>query len=225
MALLLALLPGCGGHPAIPDTPPANQGVEAYIAALRTDDPARAYALLSIEARAQTSFEDFAAAWKVSAAERRDQVAALEQGLRGGLDLYERTKMTYKDGTTVYLVREGKTWRLEMPLVSESHAGQPVDAARMFAEALARRDYEGVLRSLTTRRRESVSAQVESFTRSLLEHLRSSNINIELMGGDRAELRWDDGPRRYKIVLRKEGDEWRVDDVHLRPTPATGTSE
>jgi hypothetical protein len=40
-----------------------------------------------------------------------------------------------------------------------------------------------------------------------------------MLGKDRAELHWEDEEFRYKIVLRREGDEWRVDDVFIRAQP------
>ena len=45
------------------------------------------------------------------------------------------------------------------------------------------------------------------------------------MGKDRAELQWSENGRSYKIVLRLEGDEWRVDDVHDSPAPPAEESE
>ena len=42
---------------------------------------------------------------------------------------------------------------------------------------------------------------------------------IDEFGTDRAELRWDENGIRYRIVLRKEDDEWRVDDIYIRPAP------
>jgi hypothetical protein len=38
-------------------------------------------------------------------------------------------------------------------------------------------------------------------------------------------MRWDDGGIRYKIVLRKQDDEWRVDDIVIRPAPEAETKE
>ena len=32
-------------------------------------------------------------------------------------------------------------------------------------------------------------------------------------------LAWDEGGLRFRIVLRKEDDEWRVDDIYIRPAP------
>jgi hypothetical protein len=51
------------------------------------------------------------------------------------------------------------------------------------------------------------------------------NDRIDELGGDRAELRWDDDGIRYRVVLRREGDEWRVDDLYIRATPSEGAAE
>ena len=78
---------------------------------------------------------------------------------------------------------------------------------------------------MTSRRRDGISQQVDSFVTSLLAHLADPDAYVEETGKDRAELRWDDDGRRYRIVLRKEGDEWRVDDIHLRPVPTETNSK
>jgi hypothetical protein len=45
------------------------------------------------------------------------------------------------------------------------------------------------------------------------------SINPIDRSADRAELRWDENGIRYRIVLRKEDDEWRIDDIYVRPIP------
>jgi hypothetical protein len=226
-ALYLALffVAGCGGDAARRTTPPASQGVVAYVEVLRAGDAAQAYALLSDEVKAQLGFDDFALQWNESAGEREQQARALEEGLKGSADLGERAKVVYPDGRTVFLVREAGEWRLESAVISRVHAGQPHDAVSIFADALDRRDYQAVLRILTERRRDGIGEQVDSFVNSLLERLKSDDNTIETIGKDRAEMRWDDGQRRYKIILRKEGGEWRVDDIHLRPAPSASDDE
>ncbi len=214
-----ALLLACSSSPAKRSTPPAAKGIVDFIQVLRSDKPERAYALLSADMRERLSFEEFAIQWKESAAERKHQAAALAEGLKGVPDLDERAKMTYPDGKTVHLAREDGRWLLESPVVTRSHAGRPHDAVKLFAEALDKRDYEAVLRVLTARRRRGIADQVDSFVDSLLEHLDGAENTIETTGKDRAELRWDDDGQRYRIQLRREGDEWRVDDIHLRPVP------
>ena len=195
---------------------PAGQGVRSLVAALRADDPRAAYALLSSDVRSQISFDDFALQWKQSAAERTWQARALEEGLRGDPDVGERAAVFYGDGKSVQLEREGDTWRLESALVSRVRASRPRDAIRQLAEALRARDLGGALRVLTTRRREGLSRQIEGFVAGISRRI---DDKIEEIGTDRAELRWDENGIRYRIVLRKEDDEWRIDDVHIRVAP------
>ena len=120
------------------------------------------------------------------------------------------------------LEREGKTWRLESELVSRSRAKQPRDAIRLFAEAITARDITGVLNVLTQRRRDGLTRQVEGFVAGIGKRI---NDRIDQFGTDRAELRWDENGIRYRIVLRKEEDEWRVDDIYIRPAPKDEDSE
>jgi hypothetical protein len=69
---------------------------------------------------------------------------------------------------------------------------------------------------LVTLEREGIAKQVEGFIAGLAKH---ANGPIDNFGSDRAELRWDENGVRYRIVLRKEDDEWRVDDISIRTAP------
>ena len=213
LAAVLAVA-ACGGVPG--PSSPAADGVRAYVRALRDNDPRQAYALLSAGARKEVSFEEFALAWKRSDKERAWQIRVLEDGLKGNPDVGERALISFSDGKLVQLEREGKTWRLESELVSRSRARQPRDAVRRFAEAIAARDITGVLGVLTQRRRDGLTRQVEGFVAGIGKRI---NDRIDQFGNDRAELRWDENGIRYRIVLRKEDDEWRVDDIYIRPAP------
>lgn len=195
---------------------PAADGVRAYVRALRDNDPRAAYALMSAQSRKEVSFDEFALAWKQSDKERAWQIRVLEDSLKGNPDVGERALISFSDGKLVQLEREGKTWRLESELVSRSRAKQPRDAIRLFAEAIAARDITGVLGVLTQRRRDGLTRQVEGFVAGIGKRI---NERIDQFGNDRAELRWDENGIRYRIVLRKEEDEWRVDDIYIRPAP------
>jgi hypothetical protein len=212
-SILCAACAACGA--AAGTTPPAADGVRSYLAALRDDDPREAYALLSGETKRRTSFDEFALQWKQSAAERKWQARALEDSLRGNPDVGEHAAVSYPDGKVVQLDREGKAWHLEAELISRSRAKRPRDAIRMFADAVAQRDIGAALGILTTRRREGLTRQIEGFVNGLGKRV---NDAIE-EDADRAELRWDENGIRYRIVLRKEDDEWRVDDIYIRPQP------
>jgi hypothetical protein len=208
----------CGGGAARAREPAAN-GVSAYLAALRSDDARRAYSLLTDEVRKEISYDAFAAQWQEQKAERQQQARALEEDLRGGADLGERAKVSFPDGKALSLHRQSGSWRLEGPLVSRVHAATPHVAVEVFAEALTSRDYDSVMHILTARRREGIGRQVDDFAASLARHLAGARHKIAFVGKDRAELQWDDGEMQYKVVLRLEGEEWRVDDVHVRPAP------
>ena len=80
----------------------------------------------------------------------------------------------------------------------------------------------GVLGVLTQRRRDGLTKQVEGFVAGIGKRI---NDRIDEFGTDRAELRWDENGIRYRIVLRKEDDEWRVDDIYIRPAPKEDETE
>lgn len=171
--------------------------------------------MLSASTRRRVSYDQFKLEWKNSAKERAWQVAELEKSLKGNPDVGERALISFSDGKLVQLEREGKAWRLESELVSRSRAKRPRDAIRLFADAVAQRDVSSILGVLTTRRREGIKKQVEGFIAGIGKHV---NGPLEEQT-DRAELRWDENGIRYRIVLRKEDDEWRVDDIYIRPAP------
>jgi hypothetical protein len=196
--------------------------VRAYVAALQRDDPRAAYGLLAAPVRRQLSYDDFARAWKLHPAERAWQARALERSLQGNPDASERALVRYPDGRLAQLEREGATWRLGSELVSRSRATRPRDAIRIFAEAVAARDVSGILSILSQRRREALTKQVEGFVAGIARRV---NDRIDELGGDRAELRWDEAGIRYRVVLRREGDEWRVDDVYIREAPSEGAAD
>jgi hypothetical protein len=210
---VLSLVAACGG-PTGPASPAAN-GVRAYVAALKSSDPRAAYDLMSASVRKKISYDEFALQWKQSEKERAWQVRVLEDSLKGNPDVGEHALIGFSDGKVVGLEREGRTWRLESELVSRSHAKRPRDAIRQFAEAIGARDIAGVLGVLTDRRREGLTKQVEGFVNGIGKHV---NGPIDELN-DRAELLWDENGIRYRIVLRKEHDEWRVDDIFIRPAP------
>jgi len=214
-APVLALaLAACGG-PAGPSSPAAD-GVRAYVRALKADDPRGAYKLLSSETRRKISYDEFALQWKQADKERQWQLQKLEESLQVNRDVGERAVISFSDGKLVQLEREGTAWRLESELVSRSRAKRPRDAIRLFADAIAQRDINAALGVLTQRRREGLTKQVEGFVAGIGKRI---NDRIDEYGTDRAELRWDENGIRYRIILRKEEDEWRVDDISIRPAP------
>ncbi len=204
----------CGG-PGGPSSPAAD-GVRAYVKALHSNDPHDAYDLLASDVKKKLSYDEFALQWKQSQQERTWQAKVLEDSLKGNPDVGERALVSFSDGKLVQLQREGQTWRLESELVSRSRAKEPQDAIRLFADAVGARDVSGALDVLTQRRRDGLMRQVEGFISGLAKH---ANDQLDRPSADRAELRWDENGIRYRIVLRKEDDEWRIDDIYIRPAP------
>jgi len=213
-AWVFVLAAACGG-PAGPSSPAAD-GVREYVKALHSNDPHDAYDLLTSDVRKKLSYDEFALQWKQSQQERTWQAKVLEDSLKGNPDVGERALVSFSDGKLVQLQREGKTWRLESELVSRSRAKEPRDAIRLFADAIASRDVGAALNVLTQRRRDGLAKQVEGFINGLGKRI---NDRLDRFGPDRAELRWDENGIRYRIVLRKEDDEWRIDDIYIRPAP------
>ncbi|MBK9030811.1 MAG: hypothetical protein IPL61_05630 [Myxococcales bacterium] len=220
-ALALAGVAGLGCAGRLRNPAPARSGATAIVDALAGDDPAAAYALLSKDARTRVSFEEFRLQWQASAAERAWQVARLREALLADPDAGERATITFADGKAVALVRDQRRWRLDAALVSRTRAARPREAVRMFAEAIRAHDLNAFLRSLTRRRRQGLMRQLDGFLAGLE---RTVEGTIEEIGTDRAELRWDEGGMRYRIVLRKEGDEWLIDDLHIQLAPKDAPS-
>jgi hypothetical protein len=216
LAALASALIACGGFGT---NRPASDGVRSLVSALRNDNPRDAYDLMSSDARKKIGYDEFALQWKQMAAERMWQARVLEESLKGDPDVGERALVGFGDGKQVQLEREGKAWRLDSALVSRSRAGRSRDAVKLFQEAIAHRDINAILGVLTARRREGLQKQIDGFLTGLEKH---QNDRIEESGSDRAELRWDESGIRYKIILRKEEGEWRVDDIVIRATTDEG---
>ncbi|GAB4510657.1 MAG: hypothetical protein Tsb0020_28030 [Haliangiales bacterium] len=213
---IVGLLAACARGPGSGGVPPASDSVERLIHTLRSDQPEDAYALLSEDIRAQIGFEEFAAKWRATQRERQARADRIAAELEARPAPQERARIATPSGGSAYLVREGDKWRIESPLLSSAYASQPQDAVRYFSRALAARDYEALLRVLTERRRAVLSRTVSDLQVSLSEHLASGIDTVERVSDERAILRWDDGDTHYELVLHRESDQWRIDELHLR---------
>jgi hypothetical protein len=219
VGLALALA-GCAGRAAGPAADrPAADAARAYVDALAADDPRRAYELLAADVRRDLPYAAFAAAWKAHRAERSAQRDALARALRADAAADERARVRFPDGATTTLRRERGAWRLDAGLLAGRHAPAPAAALERFAAALAARSWLDLLPVLTSRRRDALAAQVDGFVASLATQLADPRHRLDRLAEDRAELAWDDGELRYKVVLMLDEGEWRVDDVVIVPTP------
>ena len=212
-ALFALALTACGAVTVVDR--PATDGLQAYIDALRGDDPRAAWSLLAKAARQQTTFDEFRDQWESSETERAQQAERLETLLQRDADLGERAAVEYDDGKTAFLRREDGDWRLDTGILSRTVAGAPRDAIALFSKALKQRSFERVLAILTRQRRDALSREVGRFASSL-ERNRSS-VAILQTAPDRAVMRWEDDGVLYRIQLAREDGEWRVDDFDILP--------
>lgn len=223
VAIVLAAIAatGCGASDA-QRSRAARAGVAELAEVLRGDDARAAYELLAKDVRATVSFEAFEATWRETKIERTARAAELDKTMRGAGSLGERATLRYPDGKTVNVVRDADAWHMESPIVARGHASRPRDAVKILFDALATRSFDSLMGILTERRQSDFRGELELFIATMGERL---DAPLDLVGPDRAELRWDSKDRRYRVVLRKERDEWRVDDIHVAPIPQEERSE
>ncbi len=211
-ALAFAVI-GCGGavHEKTTAGTPAPQ-LHAWADAVKHDDPRGAYALLSPDQQKKTAYAEFERRWKETKPERDAQAAALESGLNDAPSLGERATVKLSDTKTTTLVHERGEWHMETPLLGATRASSPQDALKLFAAALEDRSLDGALRLLTSTRRDGLNELLTLFITGVKTHAGGEMV----VTGDRATMQWNDGKRRWKITLRQEGGEWKIDDIDMQ---------
>jgi hypothetical protein len=221
-SLLLAGLMACG---ASAKTARARSGLDAYLIALRGDDPRPIYEMLTKEQRDAVTYEEWAKRWTESTAERELQASQIEDSLRVQQAVDEDASLRFEDGRTITLARAPSGWRLNQALVGRTKADTPEDALTIFSAALRERDIEGVFGILSKRRRSSFETQLRNFSHGLEEGRANAESSPFLLNKERAELAWNFEGTRYKVVLRKEEGEWYIDDIHIGPDPTVDPDE
>ena len=132
----------------------------AYRIALSASEPAQAYAQLSSVLRDRISYKAFAASWAKTQAERASLSADLQSATDSASGVAERARIEFGNGQALQVVREGKQWRLEQPLVSGLATTSPSDAVRALSRAISDRDIDGALQTLTKRRRSAPNSPI-----------------------------------------------------------------
>lgn len=213
MLLAVSWLLSACGRLASP-TPAGSPRVtaKAWAESVRRENPDSSRALLSARASSELARGDLSLRWRDTQQERAAQADQVERAVEGPGGIREWATVTLGDGKTVSLVREEAGWRIEAPLLSSLHASGPEDALRFLASALETRNFDALVRILTSRRREGLHQALDSFIKGLKEHA-PGEVEIS---GDRAFLRWSDGRLRWKVTLLREAGEWRIDDVDLQ---------
>jgi hypothetical protein len=199
---------GCTPSDARPNVIAPATGARAWAQAVERDDPKAAYALLADGVRRKVTYSMFAREWQETKQERQRQAAQLAAALRDGVVHGERGRLVLADGKSTVLVHESAGWRLDSPLLALGRASSPQEALRQLAAALEARSFDAVMRVLTSTRRDGLRQVLDTFVTGLRAHMGES---IEVTG-DRATVTWSDGKRRWRVILKREDGEWRIDD-------------
>lgn len=180
---------------------------DAQVAAWKADDPAAAYALLSPELRAATSYEEFEARWKEDAAEHQAAVEqaralppALSEPIHGGTTVHPGGRvLTWTEVGDELLVSDG--------LPGRPDTSTPAQAIRAFITAVRRADLQEVRAVLGDTLIDAIdedwSARVDAIE-DALEEPGGLELSADLR---RAELRYEDG---RAVTLEQTPQGWRI---------------
>ncbi len=216
IALTCALgLAACGPRAAMA---PAADGLQAYLTALRSDDPKPLYDMLTSEQRTTIPYETWVATWKSHAAERAHQADLVEDRWQG--HIFAHASVTYGDGQTVNLQQEDAGWRLEQAVVATSSAPTPQAGIAQLVTALERQDLPALFALMSADRRESIEQRLHTFLEGLVQQDLDGHSNLHKVSESRYELIWSHENVRYRLVFVLEHANWRLDEVHLGPDPA-----
>lgn len=224
LAITGLLLTGLACGPSA-QTSRARSGLDAYLIALRSENPRPIYEMLTKEQRKATSYEEWSKRWTESKAERELQAKQIEDSLQVQQAVDEDASLRFDDGRTITLARAPNGWRLNQALVGRTQADTPEDALTIFSAALRERDIDKVFGILSKRHRNSFETQLQNFTQGLEAELSNSENSPHLLSNERAELAWNFDGIRYKVVLVKDGGEWHIDDIHMGPDPTVDPEE
>lgn len=211
--VLVLMLAACG--------PRGTRSIEAtrdaYLDALKADDPKRAYDLLAPEVRAKVDYASFVARWKADAAERK---ATLEQAKttddkRSNRDapkhVASHTATTVHDGGVVlHWAKVGDDWLVTGGLPPAARATTPAEAIRGFLAALGRAPLGNAQRFLSPELADALREDWASRTEAIEAALAKPGaieLSEDLL---RAQLRYE--PQRV-IVLEQTPQGWTITSV------------
>ena len=206
---LVAFATACAGASQGPRSP--ETALARWQTAIAADAPADAYALLSSGVRRGLPYEQFHTRWQSSHEER--QVQARDLG--GAEPVVQHAHLLLPGTDVVDLVRNGGGWRLSRALVSSRSPRTPEDAVRELARRLERDGLGSWAELATDCVREAQQARLERLVVGLSAHA-SETVTLS---ETRAVLAWRDDQDRFRVKLRRQGSDWRIEDVLLPPAP------
>jgi hypothetical protein len=197
--LLTIVAVGCASTRTVSEPPPAT-ALDAYVAAIRSDDAEAAHALLSETIRAEVTVDELGRLMEDNREELLEQAETIEteavgvravavQPLEGG----ERVRMVLEDGK----------WAIDGGVVAAPGLATPMATVRALRRALYRRSLPGVLRVLARQPRAEIEAEVARILEETEDEL---DLEVEVRG-NRAKIRTTGG---REILLVREAGEWRI---------------
>jgi hypothetical protein len=199
--IVTVLLAACGqsSHQAHPD-PVLEQYVE-----LISDDPDRAYDLLSESQRARITRDEF----REAAARHPEEIEAQVHQLR--LQLAQRipvrADVPLASGEVIALVLDGGRWRIADGLAGATGLASPLETVRALRRALQRRSYQALLHVLSRDARSQVDDEIDRVIEGLGDE---ESLRIDVTG-NRARVVYEGD---HVIDLIREDGIWVVEDMN-----------
>jgi hypothetical protein len=183
---------------------------DVHLAALASDDPQQAYALLAPEVRASVPYAEFAERWEANVVEREATAAEAE-----ALDPAARSAVL--EGTTVHhgghvlrWTRIGHGYVVLDGLPGVAQTQTPAQTVRALIEAVRTTDFSRVRRLLGDELAASIAEDWQARTDALeaaLERPGSIELSADLL---RAELRYE--PNRV-LTMEQTPSGWRISSL------------
>jgi len=208
--VLVLLLAACGprGAGSIEATR------DAYLDALKDDDPKRAYELLAPEVQAKVDYASFVARWKADAAERKatlEQAKSLGDKRDAAKHVASHTATTvHAGGVVLHWAKVGDDWLVTGGLPPAARATTPAEAIRGFVAALGRAPLGSAQRFLSPELADALREDWASRTEAIEAALAKPGaieLSEDLL---RAQLRYE--PQRV-IVLEQTPQGWTITSV------------
>jgi hypothetical protein len=197
----LPLFSSCASAP--PRVPRPAPVVESFAAAIRTDKPRAAYALLDGPLREEIPYERFLSRWRENRVELKGLAGRLDKAPAGPA---ARARVRLQSGETVVLALDGEGWRIEGGVLDALSLQTPLDTVLALRRALRRRDLPLLLRVLSRKHRAAWQAAFEEAIEATSDPL---DLEVEI-NGDRAVVHTTGGG---SITLAREAGRWRVLEV------------
>lgn len=218
--LVAGLLFAAAAAPACSTTAPVRSpkaALDAYAEALRTGKLAKAYSMLSDEAKKSIPFEAFQRMVKENPDEVNDITKALERP--SGPPLVTAT-VTAPNGQSLLLVYEGGRWRIDGSAIDLYSQATPEAAVQAFVRAFRHKRWDVLMRFVPDKKSEGLTPamlkkafegeqkeEMQRITQALAAALPTAHIERI---GDRATMAYGAGGT---VELVREHGVWKIEEL------------